>query len=1499
MGLSLNDENRRCDAVAKKSTLKNYLKTNTYKHANCTLTSNAESKTGTAGHDTFLALNSGDLGNSDIIDGGAGTDTLFAVINTGDGTAVSLGRPVISNVETLELELVEAAAGTTAGDTNVLNLDKSSGIKTVAVKNYTFASNADTTSITGVTTATSLKITDDNGHGSARANNFTMVYSGVTGAADSASVEISSTVADTVLANITVAGVETLTVSSTGGAGAGYKVVADEATALTLNASVKSGGAVDLNAVKAVTLNINAADSVTVTDAGGASAKLRTVNIDSQTADKTVTLTTLTPTATAATNDTFTVNVKGAGKASVSVDTNWGTQDTTNADSFVVAAGDNTGGVSVDLSAFTTNAPQNMRVTGGSGNDTVTVVAGSLDKYDTIALGGGTSDALVATAGYGGGDTTANLFYTDSTVAADLPAISGVEIARVVVRNSATNSTVDTTSATFASTLELTGAGTGGTAGNGVVTVNNIKAGQTVALGGAALQFNNGSGATILNVKDATANTADTLNITTNMIDSSNTATITGITAAKIETVSVNLASSTTTNTTIAAGTLTFADATSVTLTGSKITSATVDAKTGATVDASAVTGALTLTVDNAAKDYTLKGSATKATAFNALARLNNADTVVGGSATTDSLTATVTSLDATTGALKVSAVEKLILTNAGTAVVGLAATSGVTDVTLTGTGTKTTLTGLAAGTSITVGGTPTGGSAGQYTGGVDVALANATGAADALTVNLTGAGTAVLTTWTTTGIETINLVGDAAMDVQNLDVNAVTASSLVVTGGNTTTAVALSLAGGATAGTAGTTKLNAATTSVDASAYNGAVTAVAATNTATTFKAKVSSVFTGSSVNDTVTIGTAAAAIRDTSAIDVGTLDGGNGTDTLTVYAGKNASLTSVSNFENINLVLKAEGADYSVIAVDGVPGTAPEGIQKATTTTLTGGEAGYVVTLTGDAATDFIGDNGTRTIDASALLGSVAMTFATNALQQTDLSDQITIKGGAGSKDQVSVILDAVTTTDTNTGTFTMSGVETLVVGSLTSGAGTGVNIVDLTNVTGLTTIALTDGAGTADAITVNKLNGTTVVNLGTTLDFVGTATLNLATATGTADALTVKLVDTGGTGTADTIATDGVESLTLEVIGDGTGTSGEDHKIAITNTNTNAVTLNVVGTDDDTTLTLSGVASSITTINASTFKSALTVDTGAIGTVAMTITSGEANDIIGMKNAASVLDGGTKTSDNDTLNISFSGTGGALIVDLSSSTDQVQMFNGLANAAVQKNFESVTASAYVQTNSVGADITGSTGANAIVGTAYADTIRVGEGADTVTGGAGIDSIVLTETTAAADIVWITSTDLTNANRDIVSGFAVASDFIRVDATFTTGNITDGAVTAEYQAITTAANVLFDSTDVIVELAFEFDADVNLYTATKANVLSAVGAADGTSVTAGTITMDAANDVGLLIAYQGGNAFLFKVTAGADADVTGGDADDLIELVGVYEGIAAGGFALGNFVA
>lgn len=1394
----------------------------------CPLTASSELVTGTAGNDTFLALNNGDLSANDIVNGGNGTDTVFAAVTTG---ASSTLRPVLSGVEIVELEITDGANG---GTTNTLNMDKSSGIQTVNVHNFTFDTAADTIALTNVTTATSLKISDDAGHATARANNYTVSYTDVSGTADSASVEVNSTTAATALGTITVAGVETLTVSSTGGAGASYALAGAGATTVNVNASAASGGTASVTAAKATTLNITSAADLTVSDATNGLVKVGVVNIDSQTAAKTVTVNDIVTTNAAATTETLQFNVQGAGNVELKANTSFTANNAAVAeDRVIVSAAESTGRVS-----YTTNTSVANLVTTGSGNDTVTL-AGALDADDVIDLGAGSLDRIVATATYTA-NAEADVFYTDATDT-DNPVITGVEVAVIGVGTSSANSTLDVTSAAFASTLALTGT----QHGTDTLTVNNITAGQTVALGEGSIRFVNGA-ATILNVKDAATNTADVLNIVTDVTDSSNTATLSGITAENVETVSVDLASTATDNTTVAAGNLTFADATSVTLTGAKITTATVTAKDGATIDATGVTGATTLTVDNNAKDYTLKGSATAATTFVMGAQLDDGDTIVGGAAATDVVRAQINGLAAaTTGALHISGVETLELDAVtGASTLDMAGVTGVSTIKLDGS-VNVTMSNLSAGTGVALSNTPNGGSATQYTGTLTVGLADATGSADSLDVQLTGTGTSG-STLVATGIENLNLKGaENAWTAGTLDVSGFAATTITVTGVDASSPAALDLRG------AGSAKLNAATSTVDASAFDGAVKAIAATNTATTFKSKVAgSTFTGSVLADTVVVGAAGSEIGAA----IGTINTGAGSDTVTAYVKGSADLTGLTNAETVNLVLSATAGDYtsnafSMVGAGGTPGSSPTGIQTALTTNISGGLAGTTVTLTGD-----LGDSGTRTIDASAALGSIALSFAAAGLTQSDLSDAIVIKGGQGSTDQVTAVFsdNAVS----NTGVFTMSGVEKMVVKTTHAGSSAGADVVDLKNVTGLTTLALTTGTSNPNNVTVNNLAAGVVVALGNgTVEQVGTATLNLASSTGSADALTVRLVDTDGTGTANTIAADGVETLTLELIGDGTGTSGEDHKIAITDTNTNNVTVVVNGTDTDTDLTLSSLASSINAVDASAFKSALSVDTGAIGSGVYTITGGEGNDIIGMKNAASVLDGGTKTSDNDTLNISFSGTGGALIVDLSSSTDQVQMFNGLANAAVQKNFESVNASAYVQTNSVGADITGSTGANTIVGTAYADTIRAGEGNDVITGGAGADAIdvgtgtdriLITAAGQSATYSTANVTAVSTSGMDIITGLA-AGDTLQLSAyTGTAAGTaanqvmdTDEVTSADISAVTLADNSvhfirgnysagLFTESTTGADTLFVYDADSDVTnTAFNAVVLIGVGGA------------------------------------------------------------------------
>jgi len=1309
------------------------------------LTASPDVRSGTSANDTFLALSIGDFGNNDIIDGGAGTDTIYAVMET----ATTL-RPVISNVENVEFEVSSKTAGTI--ETFTANFDKSSGISKVTVKNFTTDNDdEDTVVVSGVTTSTSLKIIDDVGSGN-RDNNFTMVYDGVTGTTDSASVEISSTVATSTLGTVTVAGIENITTSSIGGANASYKLSAADATTATINVSAKSGGTVTAaNLAKVKTLNINAADNLTVNDNSAQLIKVSSVNVDSQAADKTVTLSALTTTATAAAADNVLVTVKGAGKAAIHIDTDFDLQSATNADTVTVNAADNTGGVS-----FTTSATAANKVTGGTGNDSV-ILGAALDKNDVIALGGGSADELVTKMTFNGGTAVTGAYFADNLAAADLPSISGVEVARInLALNSGNAGTgaMSAKTASFASTLEINGDGEVNI-GNVDITINNIAAGQKVKVGS---NLNLTLGKVIFTLADATG-AADTLAISTDGRNSTATSTFEGFTAADVETITLDLASTAEANTTINAGLLSFGDATSVKLTGSKITSATVVAKTGATIDASDVTGVLTLTA-NDDKNYVVKGSATANTNFTMGSNLNALDVVTGGASTKDLLTATVNGLTTETGALKISGVETIELTTSTAASTINAAGIIGAKLFAVGANQALTLTNLAAGAKLQLGTT----ASATYNGSVKLtaSLADATGNSDALTIDMVerGADGAIAASLEITGVETVtinDLAATGGNDDVNLAVAKVAASKLVLSGSYSAEALDLT-----TDGTTGSQTLNSATTLVDASAFKGVLTASAATNTATTFIAdRPVGVITGGAAGDTFTIGSTANYIN----ASVGTVDAGAGSDTLTVFlGGSSASLNDVTNAEIININL-ASVTGFSFNAGGGADATI-----TAATVNYFGGKAGELYTATA-TLTDVAG----RLIDASALAGSLSVSFGDDGLVQTNAADKVTIKGGQSAKDIVTASMS-----NNNTGEFTMSGVETLVVGNIT-----GVTTVNLKNVTGLSTLVVTDAAGSAADITVENAKSGMILQIGNSGQDYASATVdvNLTSTTPTTDTITIDLVNTASALTVDTA---GIETVNIRAKA-GAGSTATD-VITIVGEVTGG-TINVSGEDADDEVTLSGVSAGYTVINAATLKGDLSVAASARASGAMTITAGLGSDIIAMENAADVLDGGIKDSDNDTLVISFTGLGGALTVDLTSATDQVQVFNGLVNTSVQKNFESVNASAYVQLNSIGADITGSAGANVIVGTSYADIIVTNGGNDTITGGLGNDQITLG---SGADTVLF----LASGGTDAITGFVTTSDKLDV---FGTGLLISGSKAGSaFATVALSTNTAIDASSV-----------------------------------------------------------------------------------------------------
>jgi len=203
------------------------------------LTAGTNNFTGTSGDDTFDAglsstslqtLNSGDR-----LDGGAGTDELFAVVNG------SVAPAAMTSIENVTATVVTAAS--------TLDFANATGITSVALAGSTFAP-----TLAGITTAVAVTLRDS-------AVAHTITYSGVTGTADAATVNVSNMSQATTVAT-TIAGIETLTLNATSSDSAiglltsantttlnvtGSKAlnIVDNlgATILTVNASTNTGGA--------------------------------------------------------------------------------------------------------------------------------------------------------------------------------------------------------------------------------------------------------------------------------------------------------------------------------------------------------------------------------------------------------------------------------------------------------------------------------------------------------------------------------------------------------------------------------------------------------------------------------------------------------------------------------------------------------------------------------------------------------------------------------------------------------------------------------------------------------------------------------------------------------------------------------------------------------------------------------------------------------------------------------------------------------------------------------------------------------------------------------------------------------------------------------------------------------------------------------------------------------------------------------------------------------
>jgi hypothetical protein len=157
-----------------------------------------------------------------------------------------------------------------------------------------------------------------------------------------------------------------------------------------------------------------------------------------------------------------------------------------------------------------------------------------------------------------------------------------------------------------------------------------------------------------------------------------------------------------------------------------------------------------------------------------------------------------------------------------------------------------------------------------------------------------------------------------------------------------------------------------------------------------------------------------------------------------------------------------------------------------------------------------------------------------------------------------------------------------------------------------------------------------------------------------------------------------------------------------------------------------------------------------------------------------------------------------------------------------------------------------------------------------------------------------------------DTITGFAAGTgaDLVNLVHTATTATTADGAAavvgTSTNTTLTTGAAAFAltgasSTTSDVVEITATLSSYGNLGLTGANSGIELLKALSSTDSAATSITATTADDDFYMVAYQNGNAYLYQVTNGADTAVVAAE----IALVGIFNGVAAGAFASGDFLA
>ena len=307
------------------------------------------------------------------------------------------------------------------------------------------------------------------------------------------------------------------------------------------------------------------------------------------------------------------------------------------------------------------------------------------------------------------------------------------------------------------------------------------------------------------------------------------------------------------------------------------------------------------------------------------------------------------------------------------------------------------------------------------------------------------------------------------------------------------------------------------------------------------------------------------------------------------------------------------------------------------------------------------------------------------------------------------------------------------------------------------------------------------------------------------------------------------------------------------------------------------------------------AVTVDNGVPGVGAVGALTVADIFAAGVENLNFVAnDGFTVTALNGATALTGSTITGAGAVSITTNNLALNVNTAINASALTGAFTFSAAAA--TTNGIA--ITGSsTAVNTLTGSAQADALTGGAGNDTFTAANGIDTINLG---SAGDDIVVLDGIVAAANRDVITGFTanntafVAGNGVdRLEMNDAQATFAFGATSGTLQTTTAAGAVTFNTAAAnVLELAFELAGG-------NGGATDLDSGTDGTALLAanGAITVSANTNAGYIVAYQDGKGYLYQVTEGADAD-TGQVAAADVNLVGVFNGVAVGGFAATNFI-